>query len=112
MDTVALTDEPIPGPITVPLGKRVVTNKRDYFPFPRQAFRIDRTRLEAGYYGDAALSRLERGYTITYCDFALTGPGRQVLEFPDGSRYAFAHKFLGGEKVSVDVVERPPNAAR
>jgi hypothetical protein len=112
MDTIALTEEPIPGPITVPLGKRVVTNKRDYFPFPRQAFQIDRTRLEPNYYGEAALSRLERGYTITYCDFALTGPDRQVLEFPDGSRYAFTGEFLGGEKMSVDIVARLPDAAR
>ena len=111
MDTIAVTDEPVHGPISVPLGKRIVTSKGDYFPFPRQAYLVDRTRLEPDY-GDAALDRLEHGYTITYCDFALTGEGRQVLEFPDGARYAFAHEFLGGETVSVDIVERLPNAAR
>ncbi len=112
MDTITIADEPVQGPISVPLGKRIVTNKRDYFPFPRQAYLIDRMRLQPDYYGEAALDRLEHGYTITYCDFALTGEGRQILEFPDGARYVISMEFLGGEKVCVEIHARLADAAR
>jgi hypothetical protein len=112
MDTIAITDEPVEGPISVPLGKRIVTSKPDYFPFPRQSYPIDRTRLQPDYYGDAALDRLEHGDTITYCDFELTGQGRQVLEFPDGARYAITLEFLGGERVCVDISQRLADAVR
>jgi hypothetical protein len=102
----------VDGPVDVPLGRRIVSAKREYYPFPRQRFPIDLTLLLQNGYGDAAISRLERGYTITYGDFPLTGPGRGILEFPDGTRYMTSLEFLGGEQVAITIIQRLPDAIR
>ena len=107
-----LDREIVTGPIHVPLGRRVVTDMRDYFPFPRQSVSIDRHLLSQHGYGDAAITRLERGDTITYHDYALTGPEHGVLEFPDGTRYETQLAFLGGNKVCVDIIRQLPRAVR
>jgi hypothetical protein len=112
MTTATLTQKLLLDREKVPLGRRVFANKRDCFPYAPQKCLIDRARLEPNYYGEAALSKLERGHFITYCDLELTGPDRQILEFPDGARYSFALEFLGGETMAVDIIERLPDAAR
>ena len=112
----ATTLMPLPdivtGPINVPLGKRIVTDKRDYYPFPRQKFPINRELLSRNGYGDAAIAGLESGSWITYDDYALTGPNCGVLEFPDGARYATRLEFLGGEKVTIEILVRLSDAIR
>jgi hypothetical protein len=111
--TTATTDRPMTtGPIQVELGKRIVTDKRDYFPYPRQSFPINRALLVANGYGEAAITRLENGHRISYVDRALTRSGEQITEFPDGSRFAFILEHLGGETVSIDITRRLPNAVR
>jgi hypothetical protein len=111
--TTTTTERPMTtGPIHVELGKRIVTDKRDYFPYPRQSFPINRELLAANGYGDAAISRLESGHRISYIDHALVNPGEQITEFPDGSRFAFILEHLGGETVSIDITRRLPNALR
>jgi hypothetical protein len=100
------------GPIDVQLGKRIVTDKRDYFPYPRQSFPINRQLLLANGYGEAAIETLEDGYWITYRDLPLTGPDCDILEFPDGRRYATKLEFLGGETVSIEIIKRLSNSAR
>lgn len=117
MDLPAVTEPSterlmVTGPIDVPLGRRVVTDKRDYFPFPRQKFAIDREKLRRNGYGDAAIAGLESGSWITYDDIALTGSDLGVTEFPDGTRYATDLEHLGGNKVAVEIVRRLPNAVR
>ena len=107
-----LDRETVTGPVHVPLGKRVVTDMRDYFPYPRQSFAIDHRLLSQHGYGDAAIARLDAGDTITYHDYALTGPGRGVLEFPDGTRYETQLEFLGGNRVCVDIIRQLPGAVR
>ena len=102
----------VTGPIDVPLGRRIVSDKRDYYPFPKQKFPINRALLKANGYGDAAIAGLERGSWITYGDYPLTGPDMGVLEFPDGSRYATRMEHLGGEKVAIEIVKRLPRAIR
>ena len=111
--TTATLDPPLTtGPIHVELGTRVVTDKRDYFPYPRQSFPIDRKLLGKNGYGEAAMDHLEAGRWITTSDLALTGPDLGILEFPDGSRYSTDLEFLGGQTVRVTIVARLPNAIR
>jgi hypothetical protein len=100
------------GPIDVQLGKRIVTDKRDYFPYPRQSFPINRQLLAANGYGEAAIARLELGHRISYVDHGLVNPGEQITEFPDGSRFAFILEHVGGETVSIEITRRLPNAVR
>ena len=108
-----VVDKPmVTGPIEVPLGRRVVTDKRDYYPFPRQKFPIDREKLLRNGYGDAAITGLERGSWITYDDYSVSGPDLGIIEFPDGARYATNLEFLGGEKVAIEIVRRLPDAIR
>lgn len=110
---IPVIDRPmVTGPIDVPLGRRVVTDKHDYYPFPRQKFPIDREKLKRNGYGDAVISHLENGHWITMGDYALTGPGFGVLEFPDGRRYSTRLQHLGGEKVAIEIVRRLPDAIR
>lgn len=107
------TERPmVTGPITVPLGRHIVTDKRDYYPFPRQAFPINRALLAASGYGEAAIESLINGHWIITSDIPLTGPDRSILEFPDGSRYATALEFLGGETVVINIIERLLDAPR
>ncbi len=111
--TTTTQDRPMTtGPIDVQLGRRIVTDKRDYFPYPRQSFTINRQLLAANGYGEAAITRLESGHRITYVDHALIRPGEQITEFPDGSRFAFVLEHLGGETVSIEITRRLVNAIR
>ena len=112
MTTKTLSHDMVAGPIEVPLGKRIVTDKRDYYPFPRQKFPIDRDLLLRNGYGEAAVAILEKGHWISTSDIEQTGEGFSVIEFPDGARYATKLEFLGGERVSVEIVRRLLDAIR
>ena len=112
MSTNILDQPMVCGPTDVPLGRRIVSDKRDYFPFPRQKFPIDRALLAKNGYGDAAIAHLERGSWITYDNYAIIGPELGNIEFPDGSRLATALKFLGGEMVEIAIVKRLADAIR
>ena len=110
--TTLLPPGMVTGPIEVPLGKRVVSDKRQYYPFPRQYFPINRALLSRNGYGLAAIEGLESGSWISTSDIALTGEEFGVIEFPNGARYATKLEFLGGESVSVEIVKRLPDAIR
>jgi hypothetical protein len=111
--TTTTKDRPMTtGPIHVELGKRIVTDKRDYFPYPRQSFPINRQLLAANGYGEAAIKSLEDGYWTTYGDYSLHGENQGIIEFPDGSRYVTAMVHLGGDTVSIEIVKRVKNAIR
>ena len=112
MDHPVIDRPMVTGPIDVPLGRCVVTDKRDYYPFPRQKFPINRELLSRNGYGDAAIRGLESGSWITYDDYAVTGPDLGIIEFPDGARYATRMEYLGGEKVMIEIVRRLPDSIR
>jgi hypothetical protein len=115
MTTTTIDRPMISGPVPVELGSRVVTDKRELYPYPRQSFPIDRPLLEANGYGDAAISGLESGSWIVGGGRGLgldLADGEAVLEFPDGARYARKLEYLGGETLRVTILRRLPNAIR
>lgn len=103
----------ITGPISVELGRREFDSMEEAARlYPRQSFNINPEVLKAHKYGKEQIRLLIEGYRISYCDYQLVPEGHNIMEFPDGTRYATSIEFLGNNRFAKTIHRRLADAPR